>query len=170
MIRTLPSILKHLYYHTEVDALAVQVDADCSPLYPPPHDGSHDQCRLCQITAKINEARNHVGTHPSGFPLHVAVALAIPAIEAWLLNLGDASISEAWWQQCLQGEPRSAFAQRKRELKRRLYGTDRPSLSLMKQHISQHRRLDSQQLSRLESNFPLGLKPFLETVRAWRPS
>lgn len=170
ILKILPAIFRDLYYRTDVDALAVQVDADCSPLFSPPHDGSHDQCRVCQITDVIDAARKHVSAHPRGTPLYVAMALAIPTIDAWLLHLRDPRINEAWWRQCVQSERGSALRHHTLELKRRLYGTDRPSLSLMKQHISQYRGLDAQQLSQLESNFPWGLEPFLETVRTWRPS
>jgi|GEM_PF-4293239 len=163
----IPTFLKHLHYLTDVNACAILADADLSPLYPPPHDQSHPNCRMCDIDVQICETQRHLRPRNFSSPLRIAVCLAIPAIEAWLLNIEMPEINEAWWQQSCQSKPDSAMHQRKLHLKRQLYGTDQPSNRAQITFIREHERAIIRELPRLTAAFSWGLKPFVDTVVQW---
>lgn len=132
----LPSVMKHLHYHSDADALVVVVDSNSSP----PHASAHgatpeEQCRFCQLEA-VTE-----GTKRQLRPVGEA---------AWLL------------------ESRSA-SHFKNELKRSVYGTERPSLDHERdQAVAEIRRLvDGGFLPTLEAAFPGGFGELAHEVRRW---
>ena len=46
----LPTVLKHLHYRTDADALVIVVDSDRTPVHKPEHEqegGADERCRLC---------------------------------------------------------------------------------------------------------------------------
>jgi hypothetical protein len=94
-----------------------------------------------------------------------AVGLCVPAVEAWLLCGRDTSITEAAW---VQGQAAGRPPYTRRELKWRVYGTERPTLPHeMKravQEVSRHRG----DLRRLENDFPQGFGSLARDLRSWR--
>ncbi|MGD2108714.1 MAG: hypothetical protein PVI86_04920 [Phycisphaerae bacterium] len=163
----LPSVLKHLHYQTDAEALVVVVDSDNSPIHSAEHDapnGQEGDCRLCQIRSLVQETLSRVKAVPNRQPLKTAIGLAAPCIEAWYC-CGDADASEAAWARQL--ETGTNLRQRRLELKRKVYGTDRPSAELETRcAVEQAKRL-VQDLPQLERQFPNGFGPLARDVRGW---
>jgi hypothetical protein len=169
VLQTLPVVLKHLYYRTDAQALAVVVDSDDSALHKAAHDeagGSRKDCRLCRLRECIRQVRASLTQVAGRPPLKTAVGLAVPAIEGWYLCGRDAEASEsAWARQLGTG---AGLRQKRLELKRKVYGNDTPSLALeIECAVSAAHRL-AKDLERLERLFPTGFGAFAKEIRTWR--
>lgn len=154
----LPAVIRHLHFNTEAELLAVVVDSDDSVVHELPHDAPgyfHPQCRMCQLRAVFRQTLKKLAhsARPgaSGRRLLRGVGVAVPAMEAWYLCGRDAGISEAAW---VAGLDSGRLPYTRSELKRRVYGTDRPSLpqqtACALREVERHRR----DLRRLENDFP----------------
>ncbi|MDP3207548.1 MAG: hypothetical protein Q8M65_00225 [Rhodoglobus sp.] len=80
-----------------------------------------------------------------------AVGVAVPAMEAWYLCGRDETVSEAAW---VAGQKSGYMPYSRLQLKRRVYGTDRPTLVQQTvcavREAERHRR----DTRRLENDFP----------------
>jgi hypothetical protein len=167
VLQVLPTVIKHLHYQTDAEALVVVVDSDDSAMHRPPHEvqGSADvRCRMCglrNVTEMTCLALRRISTRQ---PLRVALGVAFPAIEAWYRAVIDGAVTEAAWA---VGAAGGSPPYTKVELKRRVYGTDRPSLALEEERATQQARRISADLDQLEAAFPNGFGPLLRTVRRW---
>ena len=84
----LSNSLKHLYYHTDADALVVVVDSDSSPIHDQLHerpDSTIEKCRVCFLQAVIAHTQKYCRVIEGRNRIKTAVGLAVPAIEAWYL-------------------------------------------------------------------------------------
>lgn len=178
--QVLPPILRHLHFNTEADGLVVVVDSDDSPVHTPEHEAPgyyHPLCRICRLRAVFRRTLKNLPPrkfHPSSPAQHRppakarvlrAVGLAVPAIEAWLLCGRDESVTEEVW---LVGQEKGALPYTRRELKQRVYGTERPSLPLeikrAVEEVSRHRG----NVRRLENDFPNGFGALARDLRSWQ--
>ena len=93
-----------------------------------------------------------------------AIGVCVPALEAWLLCGRDTSVTEAAW---LAGQQSGRLPYTRRELKWRVYGTERPSLEFETrravQEVSRHRG----DVRRLENDFPNGFGALARDLRGW---
>ena len=163
----LPSVIKHLYYRTDVDALVLVVDSNSSPVHLPAHDrvvSGFPECRLCRLRSATNAVLSHVRRVPGRSLLKLGIGLAVPSIEAWYRCGVDAHVTEAAWLQGLESgtEPYSRTS-----LKCDTYGTDRPSLSLETTRAIEEAQRLAADLSLLETYFPNGFVPLSLEVRSW---
>ena len=101
---------------------------------------------------------------PGRPPFRVAVGVAVPAIEAWLLCGQSADVSEIAWLNAL-GSPKLPYT--KSELKRRVYATERPSLATLWDAGARQATRLAQHLALLEQRFPIGFGTLAREVRAW---
>jgi hypothetical protein len=166
VIRVLPTVVKFLHYQTDAEALVVIADSDDSPV----HRSSHDQvgneesgCRLCQLRRVVKETKLSVVAGRN--EMKVAVGLAVPAIEAWYLCGVDPHVSEATWARKLQQGERITYT--RNELKRSVYGTERPTIEIMKRHATEAATRLANDLSEIERLFPEGFGSFVKDVRNW---
>lgn len=164
----LPAVLRHLQFGTDAGGLVVVVDSDDTPIHEDNHaDASRfaPECRLCQLEQVIRQTTRRWRLPRGKQPLQVATGLAVPAVEGWYLFGRDPSVGEAGW--------RSHFGTgiipyTRRELKRRTYGTTRPSLRReTDQAIADAHRL-AVRIDRLEAAFPVGFGNLAREVRGWR--
>jgi hypothetical protein len=154
VIQVLPSVIRHLHFNTDVDALIVTCDSDDSPVHTAAHDAPqyyHPRCRMCQLRAVFRQTNKRLpAAHGRARVLRV-VGVAVPALEAWLLCGRDNAVSEAAW---LAGQESGRAPYTRAELKWRVYQTDRPSLpheiACALREVERHRR----DLRRLEYDFP----------------
>jgi len=166
--QVLPSVLRHLHFNTDADGLVVVVDSDDSVVHTAEHEAPgyfHPGCRICRLRGVFRRTiKNLPRAHGRDRVLR-AVGLCVPAIEAWLLCGRDTSITEAAW---VEGQAAGRPPYTRRELKWRVYGTERPTLPHeMKravQEVSRHRG----DLRRLENDFPQGFGSLARDLRAWR--
>lgn len=166
LVAVLPTVLKHLHYRTDADALAVIVDSDASTthrLAHVPRDGANQGCRLCELRWAADQVQNGLTEVPNRAPIKRAFGLAVPALEAWLLCGMDPRAIEATLIQRPDARTRTLRFQ----LKQDVYGTDRPSSEVrMVCAIEGARRL-VQNLDEFEQCFPDGFGSFARDIRSW---
>lgn len=150
----LPAVIRHLHFNTDADLLVVSGDSDDSPVHTEAHEAPgyyHPQCRMCQLRGIFHRTTKKLPPAHGRARVMRAVGVAVPALEAWLLCGRDDSVGETAWI-AAQQSGREPYT--RRELKWRVYGTDRPSLSheirCAMQEIERHRR----DTRRLEFDFP----------------
>jgi len=162
----LPAVLRHHFYQTDVDGVVVVVDADLTP----PHTAAHviadeTACRLCRLNVVAESVLRGLRELEGRSAVRCIVGLAVPAIEAWLLCGRSSKVGEAGWMTRGPGEhpPYST-----RELKREIYGTDRPSLSQEREVMTREaeRIVAHGKLETLEQLFPGGFGSLAAGLRA----
>ena len=167
-VRTIfPTVIKQLHYHTDAEGFVLVVDANGSP----PHQATHNppgppepQCRLCQLRGIVEMARGELRPRADRPLLRIAVGLAVPTIEAWLLCGADPHVTEAAW---INGLKEGPMPYTKTDLKRRLYGTSRPSLALETEVMTKAANRLAQNLAVIENLFPAGFGAFASVLRSW---
>ena len=166
--QVLPSILRHLHFNTEADGLVVVVDSDDSPVHSAEHEAPgyfHPLCRICRLRAVFRRTLKNLPPAHGRQRVLRAVGLAVPAVEAWYLCGRDTSVTEAAW---VAGQAVGRAPYSRRELKWRVYGTERPSLPheirRAVQEVSRHHG----DLRRLESDFPQGFGSLARDLRGWQ--
>ena len=169
VLRIIPTVLRHLHYQTDAEALVIVADANHSPLHHATHEEpgrAETSCRLCRLREQVHQVQNSLRPVASRQPQRVqtAIGIAVPAIEAWYRCGLDPQISEATWIQQFQAE---AYAHVKNRLKRDVYGTDRPSLTLETEYASREAQRIRQQVHLLEASFPNGFGSLAREVRSW---
>jgi hypothetical protein len=169
VLRILPVAMRHLHYQTDADALVVVCDSDRTAVHDMSHgdpNGAEGRCRLCQMKAIAAQVRAEAGNRAAYGSLKVALGLAVPQIEAWYLVGRDPHVSEASWINGLKSK-RPPYAPE--NLKRQVYGTDRPSLRLETEQARQQakRIVFEGHLPVLEQLFPGGFGPLAEAARTW---
>jgi len=165
--RVLPAVLKQLRYHTDAEGLALVVDSNSSP----PHLADHEppnppeaQCRLCQLRGIAEKALREVRPLPGRPPLKLALGLAVPTIEAWLLCGADPHVTEAAW---INGLKAGQMPYSKGSLKNQLYGTAYPSLAVETEAMKKAAARLSRDLSAIEGLFPHGFGALLRSLGSW---
>lgn len=178
--QVLPPILRHLHFNTEADGLVVVVDSDDSPVHTAAHEVPgyhHPHCRICRLRAVFRRTLKNL---PSRQPQPAsaardqskvqprvlrAVGVAVPAIEAWLLCGRESSVTENSW---LTGQETGVQPYSRKDLKWRVYGTERPSLpweiKRAVEEVSRHRG----DVRRLEHDFPNGFGALARDLRSWQ--
>jgi hypothetical protein len=166
VLSQIPSVSRHLLYQTDADALAVVVDSNSSPVYadPAPLDADLGKCRLHAVRQLMSEFLQGSRPPAGRRPLLVAVGVAVPAIEAWLLCGAASDVTESAWLPAL-GRPSLPYT--KAALKQRTYGTDRPDLRHETEKAVEHARRVAGNLALLEERFPIGFGSLARDVRVW---
>jgi hypothetical protein len=93
-----------------------------------------------------------------------AVGIAVPAIEAWYLCGQDPQVTELAW---MDGQAQGVAPYTRRDLKWRVYGTDRPSLAFEIQRAVECMRRYHRDPRRLEADFPHGFGALARDLRTW---
>lgn len=165
--QVLPTVLKHLHYHTDAEGLILVVDSNHSPVHQSAHDetgGANPQCRLCQLREIVGRVLTHLTPVPNRPPIRTAVGLAVPAIEAWYRCGVDPHVTEAAWVLALQS---GSYPYTTTSLKRAVYGTERYSLELETRCATEEAQRLAQNLNALEQMFPGGFGALASEVRNW---
>ncbi len=167
VLRVFPTVLKHLHYGTDAEALVTVLDSDRSPIHVPAHEqaeGEDKNCRLCILSRQARQTLRQLRPVPGRVALRVGIGLAVPCIEAWLLCGRDAHVTEAAW---MQGLLSKRLPYDSKALKRKLYGTDRPSLEAETRRMTEEARRLAQAISQLDKWFPNGFGPLYRDVKTW---
>ena len=164
----LPAILRHLHFNTNVAGLVVVVDSDDSPVHTAGHEAPgyhHPYCRICRLRAVFRRVTKNLPPAQGRDRVLRAVGLCVPALEAWLLCGRDTSITEAAWT---NGQAAGRPPYTRRELKWKVYGTDRPSLPQAVKRAVQEVSRHQGDVRRLENDFPQGFGALARDLRGWR--
>jgi len=167
VLHILRGVLLHLHYHTDADGLVVVADSNNSPVHPPEEPGptgSRGPSRLVQLRSVLADTRRDLRPVAQRDPLKTAIGLAVPAIEAWLLCGADPNVSEGAW---VRGMDEERLPYSRNDLKRRVYGTDRPGLVLETRRAVEEARRIAQDIGLLASKFPIGFGALAGDVRTW---
>lgn len=170
VVQILPAVIRHLHFNTDADGLVAVVDADDSVVHTAAHEAEgyfHPLCRLCQLRAVFRRTAKKLPPARGRTRLLRGIGVAVPAIEAWYLCGRDDMVTEARW---LDGQSRGQPPYTRRELKQRVYGTDRPSLPLETEQAVAAVRRHGRDLRRLEADFPGGFGLLAADLRGWRAS
>ena len=154
VVQILPAIVRHLHFNTDADGLVVLVDADDSEPHPPEHEAAgyfHPRCRLCQLRATVRRATKTLPPARGRARVMRAIGLAVPAAEAWYLCGVEDAVSEIGW---CHGRENGLPPYSRRELKARVYGTERPNLQQALQGATAAARRHARDTRRLEYDFP----------------
>ena len=166
--QVLPPILRHLHFNTDADGLVVVVDSDDSVVHTVEHEAPgyhHAGCRICRLRGVFRRTiKNLPRAHGRNRVLR-AVGLCVPALEAWLLCGRDTSVTEAAW---LAGQASGRPPYTRKELKRRVYGTERPTLPHEMKRAVQEVTRHHGDLRRLENDFPHGFGALARDLRSWQ--
>jgi hypothetical protein len=167
--QVLPSVIRHLHFNTDADGLVVVVDADDSVLHTPPHDAPgyyHPRCRMCQLRGIFRKTTKNLPPAHGRARLLRGVGIAVPALEAWYLCGRDERVTEAAWA---AGQHRGVPPYTRKELKNRVYGTDRPTLAHETGMALAEVRRYRHDTRRLEYDFP-GFAALASDLRSWKES
>lgn len=167
VLRLLPAVIPHLNFYTEVDVLVVVLDSDNSPVHELTHEqpgNADEKCRLCQLQQRVLRIGNGLQPRVGGETLKTALGLAVPCIEAWYLCGESPHVGEVQWKQSLK---KKQYHSPSNELKRQVYGTDRPPKELMRHRAIEKANRLRDRLSELETWFPGGFGTFARDVRNW---
>ncbi|MCX6937434.1 MAG: hypothetical protein NTU80_05970 [Verrucomicrobia bacterium] len=154
VLQILPAIVRHLHFNTDADGLVVLVDSDDTEPHPAEHEVAgyfHPRCRLCQLRATFRRATKTLPPAHGRSRVLRAIGLAVPAAEAWYLCGLEDAVSEAAWR---EGRTKGRAPYTRRELKARVYGTERPNLQQAVGHASAAAKRHARDLRRLEYDFP----------------
>jgi hypothetical protein len=165
--RALDGAFRGVHFNSDAEALVVVVDSDDTELHEPSHekaDGASDSCRFCQVRKVIAHARGRLRPRQYGPELKVAIGLAVPTIEAWYLVGRDHEVGEPAWKVGLQ-EGRTPFS--RPELKKLVYGTDRPSLETETDCATREARRVIGNIAAIEIAFPNGFGLMAREMRSW---
>lgn len=167
-VRTaLPPVLKELHYHTDAEGFVFIVDSNGSEPHLPSHEPPnqcHPACRLCQLRQIIDEVREQFRPRPHQPPLKIAVGLAVPAIEAWLLCGLNPHVTEAAWINAMK-DGRTPYS--KLDLKSELYGTSHPSLAVETDAMKTAASRLASKLDEFENLFPHGFGALKSDLKTW---
>jgi hypothetical protein len=167
-VRTvLRAILLELHYHTDAEGFVLIVDSNGSPPHSSAHDepsGNERQCRLCQLNKIVQETHQQVRPRQHLPPLKIALGIATPAIEAWLLCGVDSHVTEAAW---LNGLKQGPMPYSKGDLKRQVYGTSHPSLAIETEAMKIAATRLASDFSSIERLFPIGFGNLQRSLKSW---
>ncbi len=164
----LAAVFKHLYFQTDADGLVAVADSNGTPVHRPDHDPPQRAaplCRLCRLRTALEQARREVRPRPARQPLHTAVGLATPAVEAWYRCGIDPHATEAAWTRDLAAGAQARG--RIQTLKVAVYGTDRPSLAQEIEAATAAARRLAVDIAALENDFACGFGRLACEIRAW---
>ncbi|MCZ6792194.1 MAG: hypothetical protein O7J95_01115 [Planctomycetota bacterium] len=168
----LPAALKFLHYRTEAYGLIVVVDSNHAPVFEEGEvtdaSGTRTVAADCRSRLLVNDAARilpQLGTRLHGQRIRLAVGLCIPTIEAWLLCGRAPGVNEAAW---LNGLRNRKDPYTRRDLKTRLYDSDRPPLALETQVMKEEARRVGCDIGALEQSFPYGFGSLAKELRSWR--
>jgi len=165
--QVLPAIVRHLHFQTDADGLVVVCDSDDSPVHTPAHEAPgyyHPFCRICRLRAALRRTTKNLPPAHGRARVLRAIGLCVPAIEAWLLCGRDTSVTEQAW---IEGQAGGQLPYTRRELKWRVYGTERPSLEHEMRRAVQEVSRHHGDLRRLENDFPHGFGALARDLREW---
>jgi hypothetical protein len=166
LFRTLESVVKRLHYRSFADALVVIADSDNCDVHDATHDGSQQRCRHCRLEREISRIKRELRRVEGRPPFEIALVVATPSIEAWLVDGGSNCRSETAWRQA-RSRGVDAVSEIK-QMKELAYG----STGLRNSPIRLARGLEhvEQLLERIDvvrAAFPDSFGRFVEAVRSW---
>ena len=171
VLRDVPIVLRGVYYNTEAKFLIIVRDSDDTPVHKKEHDELNNKesenCRYCELRKEVKSALGNLTPTQGKENFKVAIGVAVPAIEAWLLCGVNPRVSEATWINRQKNKDFSTYNDRK-HLKAELYGSDiASSETMIKCGMESASRL-AENVEQLEILFPEGFGNMANEIRSWK--
>ena len=160
-------IILDLHY-SGADGFIFVGDSDSTPPHTSDHEAQADgdpDCRLCQIKKLVE---NTLGTLPARAgqpPLKVAVGMATPAIEAWLLSGDDAHCTETRFRD--DQSNRRLTRQTNLDLKKQKYGSLHASSDIRMRRTLKNAHRIARDIEKLEQRFQFGFGHLRKSLAQW---
>ncbi len=159
VLRDVPIVLRGVYYNTEAEFLIIVRDSDDTPVHKKEHDEPNNKetenCRYCELRREVKSALENLTPTQGKENFKVAIGVAVPASEAWLLCGVNKHASETTWINRQEEKDFSTYNDRKR-LKAELYGSNiASSETVIKRSTESAERLAAN-IEQLEILFPEG--------------
>jgi len=169
--RDVPIVLSGVYYNTEAEFLIIVRDSDDTPVHKKEHDEPNnieaENCRYCELRKLVKSALENLAPMQGKENFKVAVGVAVPAIEAWLLCGTNPHASEATWINKQREESFSTYNDRKL-LKAELYGSNIASSETMFNRGTASAKKLIENIEQLEILFPEGFGNMANEIRSWK--
>jgi hypothetical protein len=149
------------HYNTTATGLIIAVDADDTAPHLPAHEvpgGRVGACRACQLLDSVDQTIAHLRPVQGKPLIKTAIALAIPAMEAWYrCGLDNHATESRFIRDFNDGR---SLSQARRELKRAVYGSERPSIVIETAGSQREAARLAADIGSLEARFPCGFGLF----------
>jgi hypothetical protein len=171
VLRDVPIVLRSVYYGKEAEFLIIVHDSDDTPIHKKEHDEPNNQeakkCRYCELRRIVNFELKNLAQTIGKENFRVAVGVAVPAIEAWLLCGINPHASEATWKNKQRQEGFSTYDDRK-NLKVELYSSNIASSEIITRRGAESAKRLAQNIGQLETLFPEGFGNMAVEIRSWK--
>jgi hypothetical protein len=168
LITGLPRVITALHFNSDAFGLVLVIESNGKSIHTSDHDAPGKEnfdCRFCNARSAAQRTLASLPLRSGLQPLRIAIGLAVPTIEAWLLSRNEAGMTEANWRKSRQ-EKREPFSRAK--LKEMLYGTKSPGIQLETEKICAHMTEIVTDLERFRTAFPGGFGPLYDEIRQWK--
>lgn len=169
LLKLLSSFVRDATYRQDpVDGIVVIVDSDetwVDATSERPGLSLRKKPRLPHIQEIIEATLAAIKVPQDRQPVQFAIGLAVPCIEAWWLIDTKDQVTEGQWR---QGQESDSVLFRKRDLKKWLYGTDRPSRTQIIDGATDGSRRAAENLGALLEHFPLGFGTLFHQLKSWK--
>ena len=164
----LPTVIRSLHYNKpDAEGLIVVADSDNTPLHKHEHEQANQadpRCRFCILQLIVKQTVATLAALPNRLPLNIAVGVAIPTMEAWLLCGNDPRGAEAAWHQSDAAKQGATYC---KVLKTALYGSEISPQQKRNQIARDAATRLAQDINVLETHFPIGFGLLAEAIRNW---
>lgn len=160
LLRVVPVVIRELQFRSDAIGLIILADSNHTSLRPGSSKNRREE--LLRVAETTLSGLAQVPGRPK---LRVTVAIAAPAIEAWLLCPRRDDITEAVWE---EGITSNNYPYTKQQLKIWLHGTERGDAAPRLQTILTAAKEASSQISKLRERFPNGFGKFHDDLISWK--
>lgn len=171
VLRDVPAVLRGVYYNTEAEFLVIVRDSDDTPIHKKEHyepdNKEFEVCRYCELHQAVEFTLENLAVKQRKENFKVAVGVAVPAIEAWLLCDVEPYANEAQWINRQKEKAFSTYNDRQ-TLKAKLYGSNITSSKNMIQCGTQAAEVLARNIKLLENSFPEGFGRMADEIRSWK--
>ena len=163
----LPALLKDLHENTDADGVVLVMDSDGDAPHLTKHElpkAAEPKCRLCELRRITRETQAQLGPRPGRPPLKIALGLAAPALEAWLLCGVDPQVTETAW---INGFNQAQIPYTRESLRQKLYGASEPTAEVETEVMKAAATRLVQNFPLFEKLFPHGFGTLQRNLRNW---
>lgn len=160
-------VMQDLHYAC-ADGFVFIGDSDSTTPHIAGHENQEDgnpNCRLCQIKKLVNKILADLPARAGQAPLKVAVGMATPAIEAWLLSGIDPHCTEARFRDDHLNDRISR--QTRLDLKEQKYGSLQASSDIRMKRTLENANRIAENLDGLEQKFQFGFGHLRKNLDEW---
>ena len=161
------SIIQELHF-AGADGFVFVGDSDSTPPHTKSHESQADgdpSCRLCQIKKVVESILGTLPDRSGKPPLKVAIGMATPTIEAWLLSKDDVYCTESRFRD--DHSNGKLTRQTRLDLKEKKYGSLHASSDIRMRCTLENANRIAEDLKTLEQRFQFGFGHLRKNLDEW---